>query len=119
MFKSLKLLFNKKNKDIRGKVGFTLLGLLITIFGGIFQKLKIQINKPVVFAPEQFEDCFRDMISKALKKRNIINNTYTKAKDYVELGECSITNLNKLVIVIDNIDRCHNICKYVKNKRLK
>ena len=91
---------------------FTLLGLLITIFGGIFQKLKIQINKPVVFAPEQFEDCFREMISKALKKRNVINNAYTKAKDYVELGECSITNLNKLVIVIDNIDRCHNEMAY-------
>lgn len=91
---------------------FTLLGLLITIFGGIFQKLKIQINKPIVFAPEQFEDCFREMISKALEKRNIINNTYTKAKDYVELGECSITNLNKLVIVIDNIDRCHNEMAY-------
>lgn len=92
--------------------GITLIGLLITIFGGIFQKLKIQINKPIVFAPEQFEDCFREMISKALKKRNIINNTYTKAKDYVELGECSITNLNKLVIVIDNIDRCHNEMAY-------
>ncbi len=92
--------------------GISLLGLLIAIFGGIFQKLKIQINKPIVFAPEQFEDCFRDMISKALKKRNIINNTYTKAKDYVELGECSITNLNKLVIVIDNIDRCHNEMAY-------
>lgn len=91
---------------------FTLLGLLITIFGGIFQKLKIQINKPIVFAPEQFEDCFREMISKALEKRNIINNTYTKAKDYVELGECSITNLKKLVIVIDNIDRCHNEMAY-------
>ena len=33
MFKSLKLLFNKKNKDIRGKVGFTLLGLLIFMVG--------------------------------------------------------------------------------------
>ena len=52
------------------------------------------------------------MISKALKKRNIINNVYVKAKDYVELGECSITNLNKLIIVIDNIDRCHNEMAY-------
>ena len=33
MFKSLKLLFNKKNKDIRSKVGFTLLGLLIFMVG--------------------------------------------------------------------------------------
>lgn len=92
--------------------GISLLGLLIAIFGGIFQKLKIQINKPIIFAPEQFENCFREMISKALKKRNIINSAYAKAKDYVELGECSITNLNKLVIVIDNIDRCHNEMAY-------
>lgn len=92
--------------------GITLIGLLITIFGGIFQKLKVQINKPVVFAPEQFEECFREMISKALIKRNIINNACTRVRDYVELGECSIMNLTKLVIVIDNIDRCHNEMAY-------
>lgn len=89
-----------------------LLGILITIFGSIFQKLKIQINKPMVFAPEQFEECFREMISKALIKRNIINNACTRVRDYVELGECSIMNLTKLVIVIDNIDRCHNEMAY-------
>ena len=92
--------------------GLSLLGVLITIFGGIFQKLKIQINKPIVFAPEQFEECFRDMISKALKKRNIVNNTYTKIVDYVKVGECSITNLDQLVLVIDNIDRCSNSQAY-------
>ena len=92
--------------------GLSLLGVLITIFGGIFQKLKIQINKPIVFAPEQFEGCFRDMISKALKKRNIVNNAYTKIVDYVEVGECSITNLNQLVLVIDNIDRCSSSQAY-------
>ena len=92
--------------------GLSLLGVLITIFGGIFQKLKIQINKPIVFAPEQFEECFRDMISKALKKRNIVNNTYTKIVDYVKVGECSITNLDQLVLVIDNIDRCSSSQAY-------
>lgn len=92
--------------------GLSLLGVLITIFGGIFQKLKIQINKPIVFAPEQFEGCFRDMISKALKKRNIVNKAYTKIVDYVEVGECSITNLDQLVLVIDNIDRCSSSQAY-------
>ena len=92
--------------------GLSLLGVLITIFGGIFQKLKIQINKPIVFAPEQFEECFRDMISKALKKRNIVNNAYTKIVDYVKVGECSITNLDQLVLVIDNIDRCSSSQAY-------
>ena len=90
----------------------TLVGLLITIFGGIFQKLKIQINKPIIFAPEQFEDCFKDMVSKSLKERGFVNKTYKKIKDYVETGECSITNLNKLVIIIDNIDRCSNMQAY-------
>ena len=92
--------------------GISLLGVLITIFGGIFQKLKIQINKPIVFAPEQFEGCFRDMISKALKKRNIVNKAYTKIVDYVEVGECSLTNLDQLVLVIDNIDRCSSSQAY-------
>ena len=92
--------------------GLSLLGVLITIFGGIFQKIKIQINKPIVFAPEQFEECFRDMISKALKKRNIVNKAYTKIVDYVEVGECSITNLDQLVLVIDNIDRCSSSQAY-------
>ena len=92
--------------------GLSLLGVLITIFGGIFQKLKIQINKPIVFAPEQFEGCFRDMISKALKKRNIVNKAYTKIVDYVEVGECSVTNLDQLVLVIDNIDRCSSSQAY-------
>ena len=45
--------------------GFSLIGLLVTVFSGIFQKLKIQINKPIIFAPEQFEECFRDMVLKA------------------------------------------------------
>ena len=92
--------------------GITLIGLLITIFGGIFQKLKVQINKPVVFAPEQFEYCFKEMISKSLKKRNLINKAYRQACDYVTIKECSILNLNKIVIVIDNIDRCHNDMAY-------
>ena len=33
MFKTLKLLFNKKNKDIRKRIGFTLVGLLIFVVG--------------------------------------------------------------------------------------
>lgn len=90
----------------------TLIGLIITIFNGIFQKLKVQINKPIIFAPEQFEECFKDMVSKSLKPRGIIDETYIKAKDYVTLGESSVTNLEKLVIVIDNIDRCHNDMAY-------
>lgn len=106
---SLPLVFEVK---VPLSTGISLLGMLIAIFGGIFQKLKIQINKPIVFAPEQFEDCFREMVSKTLKKRNFVNNICTKAKEYVTIGECSITNLDKLVIVIDNIDRCHNEMAY-------
>ena len=33
MFKTLKLLFSSKNKDIRKRIGFTLLGLLIFAVG--------------------------------------------------------------------------------------
>lgn len=88
--------------------GITLIGLLITIFGGIFQQLKIQINKPIVFAPEQFEECFKEMVGKSFEKESCLE----KVAKYVKVGEQSIKGLEKLVIVIDNIDRCHNEMAY-------
>lgn len=113
---AITFLLLQTNWHIDLKIGLTsligLIGLFITIKNGIFQQLKIQISKPVIFAPEQFEQCFREMITKSLKKRGIIDDVYTKLVDYTKTGECSITNLNKLVIVIDNIDRCHNEMAY-------
>lgn len=86
----------------------TLLGLLITVFNGVFQKLKIQINKPHLFAPEQFENCFKDMTTAVFKK----NSYVVKSLKYIKLIPNSITGIERLIIVIDNIDRCHSEMAY-------
>lgn len=86
----------------------TLIGLLFTVFNEVFQKIKIQISKPHLFAPEQFENCFKEMTSAAFKQDNFI----VKALKYIRLISQSITGIEKLIIVIDNIDRCHSEMAY-------
>lgn len=86
----------------------SLLGLLVTVYNGVFQKLKVQISKPHLFAPEQFEHCFNEMTSAAFKQDNCI----VKALKYVKLLPLSATGIEKLVIIIDNIDRCHSEMAY-------
>jgi hypothetical protein len=83
---------------------FTLLGLLITIISGAFHQLKISVTKPHLFAPEQFEECFKEIVSNSLAKTN-------EVLKWVK-GDKSIQNLEKLVIVVDNIDRCSNDVAY-------
>ena len=86
----------------------TLVSLVITIFSGVIQKLKIQISKPHLFAPEQFENCFKEMIYRAFKKDNCL----VKGLKYIKVLPEDITGVEKLVIVIDNIDRCHSDMAY-------
>jgi hypothetical protein len=82
----------------------TLLGLIITIISGAFHQLKIAVTKPHLFAPEQFEECFKEIVSNSFKKSK-------KPRKWIT-GNNSIQNLKKLVIVIDNIDRCSNDIAY-------
>ncbi len=86
----------------------TLLGLLISIISGAFHQLKISVTKPHLFAPEQFEDCFKDIISHSLKTVNPIRKKW----NWIVKNDKSIQNLDRLVIVIDNIDRCSNDLAY-------
>jgi len=85
----------------------TILGLLFTLFTGAFHQLKIAVTKPYFFAPEQFEECFTEMVTKSLKT----NTTIEKLK-YVLINDKTVRDLKKLVIVIDNIDRCHSDIAY-------
>lgn len=102
--------------EITWKVGVTTLGtllsLIVTLLNGCFYDLKVTISKPALFAPEQFEACFKNMMSKCLKERSWINEQWTKLRDYVETGESSVIGLEKLIIVIDNIDRCPSDMAY-------
>lgn len=86
---------------------FTLLGLLITVISGAFHQLKVSVTKPHLFAPEQFEECFKEIVTNSLSKLNVAN----KILKWVQ-GDKSIQNLDQLVIVIDNIDRCSNDVAY-------
>ena len=85
----------------------TVLGTLVALFSGVFHQFKVSVTKPYVFAPEQFEDCFKEIASKALK-----NNSLLDKLKYINDCDYTIKNLNKLVIVIDNIDRCNSEVAY-------
>lgn len=86
----------------------TISGLLVTALSGIIGSLKVQLNKPMIFAPEQFENCFKEMISKSLS-----NSTWLgRIKEFVCYGEKSIKDLDRIIIIIDNIDRCHHTLAY-------
>lgn len=82
---------------------------LATVLYGAFNQLKISVTKPHLFAPEQFEDCFKEMISSSLRKFQW--EKITKLF-YVLKNDQTVRNLDKLVIVIDNIDRCHSDLAY-------
>lgn len=81
--------------------------MIIAFYKNIFTDYKVTIQKPVMFAPEQFEDAFQDMMAKSLKKYSI----FSLATEYVK-GNHYEKNIDKLVIVIDNIDRCDKKTAY-------
>ena len=72
-----------------------------TVIKGSFQDFKVVTHKPYMFAPEQFEECFKEICDKALNKSNCFKTLFRYIRgDKGEQGFC------RLVIVIDNIDRC-------------
>lgn len=82
-------------------------GIFITIFLKAFDELKVNIQKPHLFAPEQFEECFKEMVEKSVKHYSYVQ----KAVQFVT-GNNFEKNIDRLVIVIDNIDRCHKEMAY-------
>ena len=110
------VLFLVPSVSIEWKVAIPTIGtlgtFLLAILNGCFYDLKISYSKPSLFAPEQFEACFKQMMSKCLKDTSWIKEKWEDLKDYVEVGEVSIKGLEKLVIVIDNIDRCPSDMAY-------
>lgn len=90
----------------------TLGTFLVALLNGCFYDLKLSYSKPTLFAPEQFEDCFKEMMSKCLKRRDWFQKRWCAIKDYVETGQTSVVGLEKMVVVIDNIDRCPSDMAY-------
>lgn len=106
--------FTPLSTDLKAVVSssLTVLSLIIALLNGSFYELKMTINKPALFAPEQFEDCFNQMMSKCLKHHSVVGKAVNQAITYLETGMWSVIGLDKLVIVIDNIDRCPNDMAY-------
>ena len=85
---------------------FALFSILLGILTGCFNQLKVAISKPFMFAPEQFEQCFQEMMEEALKP-NIIQRAF----QFITRNPDCISH-KKIVIVIDNIDRCNSEQSY-------
>lgn len=77
-----------------------LLGMLGRILTGAFDQLKVSVHKPHIFAPEQFEQCFKEMIQETLNPKGL-----KRALKFICPNH---QKQNRIVIVIDNIDRCNN-----------
>lgn len=87
---------------------FSILSLFAVSLGGnLFYELKVSQTKNILFAPEQFEECFRQMMVKALKKKSWYGRLWRCAREYFN-NEVIPEELDKLVIVIDNLDRCES-----------
>lgn len=83
-----------------------LFSVLMGIITGCFNQLKVAISKPFMFAPEQFEQCFQEMMEEALKP-NIIQRAF----QFITRNPDCISH-KQIVIVIDNIDRCNSEQSY-------
>ena len=83
-----------------------LFSILVGILTGCFNQLKVAISKPFMFAPEQFEQCFKEMMEEALKP-----NIFQRAFQFITRNPNYISH-KQIVIVIDNIDRCNSEQSY-------
>lgn len=84
----------------------SMLGFLTNVFSKAFNEYKVTTQEPHLFAPEQFEACFNEMIGKALKKPS----RFKRIVQYITNKESG--DIDKVIIVIDNIDRCHKDVAY-------
>lgn len=83
--------FNPIDQGIKitSVMAFTLLSTIFTIITKLTDTYKTSITEEILFAPEQFSECFKKIISDYFKKEQ-----------------------NKLIIIIDNIDRCQGESVY-------
>lgn len=96
-----------KNLELTLQSIITFFAVAVAFFKNSFSEYKVATQKPMIFAPEQFENIFDEMMSKSLKKYNI----FSLAKEYFQ-GNYFEKNIDKVVIIIDNIDRCDKETAY-------
>lgn len=87
---------------------FSIISLFAASLGGnLFYELKVSQTKNILFAPEQFEECFRQMMHKVLKEKSWYKRIWKWIKEFFTDAKVPI-ELDKLVIVVDNLDRCES-----------
>ena len=85
----------------------SIVNILVLLYFRTFEKFDISITKPFLFAPEQFESCFKEIVEACFSNGPLIN----KLK-FLNCEKSRYRGLKKLVIVFDNIDRCHHDLAY-------
>lgn len=99
---ALIVLFLPKN-SLSWSLGYTTITSIITLFI-IYLKhstddLKVTCQKSRLFAPEQFEECFDEIVEASLKESDLARLLKWIKKD-------NSPRYDKLIIVVDNLDRC-------------
>lgn len=97
----------KKDLELTIQSIITFFAVAVAFFKNSFTEYKVTTQKPMIFAPEQFENIFDEMMSKSLKKYNI----FSQMKEWFK-GSHYEKNIDKVVIIIDNIDRCDKETAY-------
>ncbi len=94
------------DNDVLKCLGFALtaITILVNLWKNSTDDLKVTVQKSRLFAPEQFEECFNEIIEGSRKV-----SFSRKAWNWITRVE---KQSDELVIVIDNIDRCHNDMAY-------
>lgn len=73
--------------------------MLIQLKRNSLNDLKVTCQKSRLFAPEQFEECFDEIVEASLKESDLTRLLKWIKKD-------SSPKYDKLIIVVDNLDRC-------------
>lgn len=96
--------------DLEWKITIPLLivmiGMSVSIARNFFDSYKVTVQNPKIFAPEQFENIFDEMIDTAMSTTVI-----TKPKKWIKCKFIE-NKIDKLVIIVDNIDRCDKETAY-------
>ena len=86
------------------KIVVSLIGIFSAVISYILSnslfEYKLSITKPKIFSPEQFEEIFVEII-------NAVTREGESRRRWVKGLSGNAKDVKKLVIVIDNIDRCH------------
>lgn len=97
--------------DYKAKIGIaaacSIANISILMCFRSFEKFDISITKPYLFAPEQFQECFSEIVNACFS-----SDTIKEVMNFLRIGNGSARGLKKLVIVFDNIDRCHHDLAY-------